>query len=51
MKNIEILQLILATYHSGKNLREDNEGGKPALAAKVRLHQDRLLLPALAFVK
>jgi hypothetical protein len=28
-----------------------NRDGKPAQAAKARLRQNRLLLPALAFVK
>ena len=41
----------MATCHAGKNLREENEDGKPAQAAKARLRQFRLLLPALAFVK
>lgn len=41
----------MATCHAGKNLREENRDGKPAQAAKARLRQDRLLLPALAFVK
>jgi len=41
----------MATCHAGKNLREENEDEKPAQAAKARLRQFRLLLPALAFVK
>jgi len=41
----------MATCHAGKNLRKKNGDGKPAQAAKARLHQVRLLLPALAFVK
>jgi hypothetical protein len=40
----------MATCHTGKNLREENRDGKPAQAAKARLRQFRLLLPALAFV-
>ena len=41
----------MATCHAGKNLREENGDGKPAQAAKARLRQFGLLLPALAFVK
>ena len=41
----------MATCHAGKNLRKENGDGKPAQAAKARLRQFRLLLPALAFVK
>ena len=41
----------MATCHAVKNLREKNGDGKPAQAAKARLRQDSLLLPALAFVK
>ena len=41
----------MATCHAGKNLREENRDGKPAQAAKARLRQILLLMPALAFVK
>jgi hypothetical protein len=41
----------MATCHTGKNLREKNEDGKPAQEAKVRLCQVRLMLPALVLVK
>ncbi len=40
----------MATCHAGKNLREENGDGKSAQAAKARLRQFGLLLPALAFV-
>jgi hypothetical protein len=33
-----------------KIFERKNEDGKPAQAAKARLRQDRLLLPALVFV-
>ena len=42
--------ITMATCHAGKNLREENGDGKPATAAKGRLRQFGLLLPALAFV-
>jgi len=41
----------MATCHAGINLREENGERKAATAAKARPRQDRLLLPALAFVK
>ncbi len=41
----------MATCHAGKNLREENGDKKPAQAAKAKLRQFGLLLPALAFVK
>jgi hypothetical protein len=41
----------MATCHAGKNLRLKNEDGKPAQAAKARLRQFGLLLPALVLVK
>ena len=41
----------MTTCHAGKNLREKYRDGKPAQAAKAKLRQFGLLLPALAFVK
>jgi hypothetical protein len=41
----------MATHKLGKNLRLKNQKRKSATAAKARLRQFRLLLPALLLVK